>query len=324
MIISILLASTFILAITAPVSIVLADGEEGEETEEEHQGYFPLKPPEDPVTGTIDVPQTVGETGIKRAANLAASILENARLILAAVAIGALILSGFFLITAQGNEEELTKQKTNLQWWGIGLLIILLMKPFLQIFDVAEGGIFADPEYVVDRVKIFDQSTTIVITYIKYILGGIAIVYIVRSCYYLITYGDQEETVTKEKKNIFAAAIGLVLVTLADMYVNKFLFIVDKDPSSSAAAVNPAIDARRGMVELIGMTNFLVTFAGPLAMLLLVVGAIMYVTAQGEEDQMNKAKSLIKNTVIGLIIIYGTYGLVTTFITGSISGTSPT
>lgn len=312
-----LLATIFIGSFTLPLE-VKAD----EEDDYEHPGYFPLPAPEDSRTGKIDVPVLEGGTGIEKAQNLARKIFENIKLILGTVAFAMLVLSGFQLVIAQGNEEKVTQQKTNLQWWAIGLVVILLMDPLLQIFRMSYGGIFADPNELPSRGKFFDDATKIVITYIKYIIWAIAILFIVRAAYQLILFGDEEETVTKSKKNIIYATIGLVLITLANVYVNKILFVVDKPTGgftfNTSSGVDPGVDAPRGLAEIVGLTNFLVTFAGPIGILLLIIGAVLYITAQGEEEQMNKAKALIKNTIIGLIIIYGAFALVTTFIAGSI------
>ena len=75
-------------------------------------------------------------------------------------------------------------------------------------------------------------------------------------------------------------------------------------------------DTARGVQEIVGITNFVVTWASPVAVLVLVAGAIMYLTAMGDEEKMGKAKKLIVNAIIALIIIYGAFALVSTFVSG--------
>ncbi len=51
-------------------------------------------------------------------------------------------------------------------------------------------------------------------------------------------------------------------------------------------------------------------------MLLILVGGIMYITAGGEEESMNKAKRLIIAALIGVIVVYGAFGIVNTVVSG--------
>jgi len=61
---------------------------------------------------------------------------------------------------------------------------------------------------------------------------------------------------------------------------------------------------------------------GPIAVLVLVLGGIMYTTAGGDEEKMNKAKRLLIATGIGIMIIYGAFALVSTFLAGDIQAIS--
>jgi hypothetical protein len=49
----------------------------------------------------------------------------------------------------------------------------------------------------------------------------------------------------------------------------------------------------------------------------LVGGGIMYMTSAGSEERSEKAKRLIIAALIGLIIIYGAFAIVNTFIVGA-------
>ena len=79
----------------------------------------------------------------------------------------------------------------------------------------------------------------------------------------------------------------------------------------------PAVDAARGVSELVGITNFVVSLVGPLAVLSMIVAAILYITAAGKDEQINKAKKLMFATLLGIVIIYGAFAIVSTFIGGS-------
>ncbi len=109
------------------------------------------------------------------------------------------------------------------------------------------------------------------------------------------------------------------MVIIADFLVNQVLYIVNKTSTAlSTQGVDPAINTQKGVELLAQLTRFVASFAGPLAILMLVISAIYYVTAFGEEDNVNKAKTFLKGSIFGIIAIYGAYAIVATFIAGNI------
>ena len=107
------------------------------------------------------------------------------------------------------------------------------------------------------------------------------------------------------------------MIILADTVVNKVFYKIDYGRYPGVSGVQPGVDPYRGVAEIVGITNMVVSFAAPIAILMLVIGAIMYITAGGEEEKMGKAKRVIIMAAIGIVIIYGAFALVSTFISGS-------
>ena len=66
--------------------------------------------------------------------------------------------------------------------------------------------------------------------------------------------------------------------------------------------------------------NFILGFLGLIAVGYLIYGGILTVTA-GTEDGLEKGKGVIKNAVIGIIIIAVSYALVNTLLSGILTGT---
>ncbi|MBI4457697.1 hypothetical protein HY633_01910 [Candidatus Uhrbacteria bacterium] len=58
----------------------------------------------------------------------------------------------------------------------------------------------------------------------------------------------------------------------------------------------------------------LLGFVGVIFLVLMVYAGFLYMTAQGNEDQVEKAKTLIKNAIIGIVIVFLAYAI-TTFVT---------
>ena len=54
---------------------------------------------------------------------------------------------------------------------------------------------------------------------------------------------------------------------------------------------------------LTNIINFILEFAAGIAILMIIIGGIMYMVSGGNDDRVGKAKKLITNAVLGLIVI---------------------
>ena len=62
---------------------------------------------------------------------------------------------------------------------------------------------------------------------------------------------------------------------------------------------------------LIGnIVNILIYIAGAIAVIVIIVGGIKYVTSGGDSSQMSNAKNTILYAVIGLVVVVMAYGIV--------------
>lgn len=87
--------------------------------------------------------------------------------------------------------------------------------------------------------------------------------------------------------------------------------------------LNPALtastDARDFVLKVV---NFALGFLGLIAVLIVIYGGVLYVTAAGVEENTGKAKKAITYAVIGLLIVLGSFALVNTVIKGVGGGTT--
>lgn len=74
-----------------------------------------------------------------------------------------------------------------------------------------------------------------------------------------------------------------------------------------------AVDATTFSSGLISIINILLTFVGMVFFLMMIYAGFTWMSARGNEEQVTKSKTLIKEMVIGLIIII-TARLITEFI----------
>lgn len=265
-----------------------------------------------------DLPDPDGE-GLQKGYNTVWEVARNFRFVIGGVAILFMVISGVKLVIQGSNEEVANKQKQNLLWGMIGLVMIMVAGPIAEILDLQDGGFLSDEYEIGYRATLFDQQALIVITYIKYIVGSLAVLFMIRSGAKLVVAGESDEVLNLEKKNLMSAVFALFVIMIADVVVNQVLFKVDPAGSSYSVSGQEAVvsfDTARGIQEIVGVTNFIVTWAAPFAVLALLVGAVMYLTAFGDEERTGKAKKIITNSVLALLIIYGSFAIVSTFVSG--------
>ncbi len=65
--------------------------------------------------------------------------------------------------------------------------------------------------------------------------------------------------------------------------------------------------------------SYALGFVGVIFLILMIAGGLMWMTAAGNEERVSKAKSLITNAVIGMIIVFSAYAI-TYFVTETLLG----
>jgi uncharacterized membrane protein YozB (DUF420 family) len=63
---------------------------------------------------------------------------------------------------------------------------------------------------------------------------------------------------------------------------------------------------------IVTIIKWLLTFLGSLAVLMIVVAGIMYITSGGDEGRVDKAKSILTSAIIGLVVALLGYVIVLT------------
>ncbi len=264
----------------------------------------------------LPAPADTSAEGTVQAKSTIAAIVRVVRLLLGGIAVFMIILAAFRMILAHGNEDEISKQRQALTWGIIGIAMVAMSGEVEKIFSLEGGGILRDPKTILQRTKLFNNQIQILITFIKYLIGSIAVLMIVRSSMILITNGGEEEKATQAKKNLTWGGIGLVMIIVADNFVNNVFFRIDRNSLPGSDKSDPKVAVGRGIDELVGFTNFMLAIVGPILILMFVAGGILYVTSRGEEEQVNKAKKILTAAFIGTIIVYGSFAIVSTFISG--------
>jgi len=125
-------------------------------------------------------------------------------------------ISGIRMITSGGNEEMITKQKRNLTWSMIGMLVILLANNLVNAF------------YIINEPKeVVPESATVAITEIASViklilvfLGPLAIIFTIYAGFMYLTAMDNEERSGKAKRMIVGGITGVVIIYSAYALIN--------------------------------------------------------------------------------------------------------
>ncbi len=227
-------------------------------------------------------------------------LLPLANKILAAVAILWIIILGIKFIFAQGEEEKITKYKTQIGWLILGLAVI-------SIAEFAAYSIFNTEEFDILRggqtISGFSAKANQIKVFMQILVMGVATITGVLAGYNLITAATDDETIANEKRFMaaFLFAVGFIFLSEA------FTDIVSHKAGASGSAA-------QGVSEMVGILNFALTFLGGAAVFMLVLASLYYVISFGKEDQANRAKSIIIACVVGIVIIVSSYVIVTFFI----------
>jgi len=182
-----------------------------------------------------------------------------------------------------------------------------------------DGTIISSPQEILNRYRLFDRQVQVFVTFVKYVIGAYATLFAVRSGIGLVTSGTNEEERGKYKKSLMYSASGLFLLYVGQIFVEKVFYKIDKNVYSGITGVHPSIDAKAGVDQIAGITNLIVSFVGPVAVLIFIIGGIMYATAAGEEERMEQAKRLLLSAVIGIVIIYGAFAVVSTVLASKLT-----
>jgi hypothetical protein len=267
-----------------------------------------------PDNSDLDVAAPEGDTAVEKFGNILGPIARILRIIIGSVAVLLIVISGFVMVVKGDSEDSIKKEKDAIKYGIIGLMMISIAGPIAEVFDFQQGNYLTDAESFVERASLFGNTTQMVITFIKYFLGSLAALMFVRSGALLVAGGANEDTVSKEKKSLGVAAAGLLMVILSDLVVKKVFFVAQYSEDAEATIV--AIDQSEFIKQVVGATNLMVSFVGPIMMLGLIVGGFLYVTAGGDEEKTGLAKKIILNSIIGVVIIYGAFALVSTLVSG--------
>lgn len=209
-------------------------------------------------------------------------------------------LSLFIIATASGDDDLIGKHKTTILWSLLGFALISLSAEIAQVFNPLDHpGEVAN----VEGAKTAFQK---VIAYLQLALGIVSITTIFYAGFRLVVKGDDDDTISKQKKHIAWAIAGLAIAILADPLINGVFY-----PASGAPGEQ---EVKTFAMQIIGVIKFALSFLGILAFAGFIFAGVLFVTSFGDEERHNKAKEIIIGSVIGIVIILSSFALINAFV----------
>jgi len=114
-------------------------------------------------------------------------------------------------------------------------------------------------------------------------------------------------------------AVGLVVFQFVPALAQGTGLISGSDqPGRLAEATGGQGNLRQLVLTFL---NFFLGFLGLIAVIMIIYGGVLYVTAAGEQEKVDKGKKIIMYAVIGIVIILLAFALVNTILGGLGAGT---
>lgn len=255
------------------------------------------------ISDSVAILSATGERQLNEITRAVANTIKN---LIAGLAVMWIVYAGARMIFAQGDESVITEQKKAILYAGVGLVSILLVG---RGIDYLYG-----PAGIVRTELVRDQGFTNevygVVNFIKALVGTVAILFIVISGVRTLFATGQEDELTKQKTSILWIAVGLIMIAVDKIIIENFFIIPTQEQSDQIRTSNIT-----SVINVIGsVIQFILGFVGLIAFGALIYGAATMIMNFGNDEMVEKAKKIIKNAIIGILVILSAYVIVSTLV----------
>lgn len=135
---------------------------------------------------------------------------------------------------------------------------------------------------------------------LRSVIVVVAIVFIVIGGIMYMSSAGSEKMIDRAKAIIGGALIGLAITLAAPTFLKEIIKILG---NASGGDPNAVVSNALTIYEIaVRVLNFLLSVAGVLAIIGLVVGGVFYFTSYGDEERIEKGKRIISASLIGIAI----------------------
>ena len=260
----------------------------------------------DEIVGEVLSLNYKGENQINSIVKSIVNIIKN---LIGGIAIILIIINAMQMIFAGGDETIIKEKKQGIMYAVIGLIIILVLDQIIKfiygtpIVSIGGGGLMDM------RNEGFSDEVYGMVSFIKAIVGSIAVLMIVISGVRILTAQGEEDEIKKQKTSILWVGVGIIIILINKIIVDN-IFIAPVENSDQISGGNVL-----NIITLLGdITKFGLGFVGIVALGFLIYGAVLMIANYGNEEGVDKSKKIIKNALIGIVIIISAYTIINTII----------
>lgn len=114
-------------------------------------------------------------------------------------------------------------------------------------------------------------------------------------------------------------SIALMMATIMPVAAQGFI-----NPGDNPAAVSAATGGTGSFRQLaLNIVNFFLGFLGLIAVVMIIYGGFLYVSAGGADEKIGKAKKIIMYAVVGIIVILLSFAIVNTVLGAGTGAAAP-
>ncbi|MCW1888539.1 MAG: pilin [Candidatus Moranbacteria bacterium] len=144
-------------------------------------------------------------------------------------------------------------------------------------------------EALLDQVMGTLRNIVVILALVFLVIGGLL----------YITSAGNDKRISAAKAAVTAALVGLAIVMIAPSFLKEIGGVLGWTdlPSQASGALS--------LTEIAtNVLNFLLGIIGILAIIMFLVGAVMYLTSAGDDKKAGTAKDIVKYAIIGMIVTF--------------------
>ncbi len=246
------------------------------------------------------------QSGASQLTSIVYFVLDFFKYIFGGIAVLMLTISGIkLIISGRAVADVMSREKENLRFSLSGLIIILVADQLIRnVFFGEEGEIYrtgTDMQMAAEQGVNLAQGITGII---RVFIPSVAVLFFVIAGVKLLFSRGDNEKLTKAKKQLTWAILGLAVAGLSEIVVFRILF-----PAQGGRLPDTQEFARL----VVQITNFVSGFVSTIAVTMLIYAGYLYVTSVGGGG-LEKAKKVLIGAIVGLLIAMAAFGIVNTFI----------
>jgi Type IV secretion system pilin len=249
---------------------------------------------------------------------IAIQLFDAVRIILYGIALLAMLYVGFLWVTSMGDEERQNDGKYRILLIIIGLFIINVAE---LIYTVITGSSYLDDNFgrkvssistrdpggsfnesELDRCNYFfcpqnfwwNGSVLAVIKFLEVTMIATAVVMFTWGWFMLLLRGDDEHANQQAKMRLVYWTIAIIVVGFIEAIYRAIFF-------------GWALNATGLMRVLVMIANFAIFMAGPIGIIMIIIGAYFYITSAGDEERADRGKKILLYTFLATILLILSY-----------------